>query len=181
MESLAVGFLIWGTPLHSLHPLSRMLQIRPLVWLGVLSYSLYIWHQPFAFLGPQTLGLLPLRLAATYRIGIGGLCSAPLHPFWCGAHLQTNDVEARESPRRQPRMKDAGTIRLIRFGLCLRDLSPRIGGRSVERRSRLIAECGDLEPVAEVVFPVCGNGRNLKDAIEDGAIFCGVLLRDVEA
>ena len=32
---------------HSGHPLGRLLNWTPLVWVGVLSYSLYLWQNPF--------------------------------------------------------------------------------------------------------------------------------------
>lgn len=32
-----------------LYPVGRMLNLRPVVWIGVLSYSLYLWQQLFAF------------------------------------------------------------------------------------------------------------------------------------
>ena len=37
------AFLLTGT----LGVVTRVLNFRPLVWLGVLSYSLYLWQQPF--------------------------------------------------------------------------------------------------------------------------------------
>ena len=54
------------------NPIHRILALRPMVWIGLLSYSLYLWHQPiFAFLHyqgfgrPAVLASLPLVLAAS--------------------------------------------------------------------------------------------------------------------
>jgi peptidoglycan/LPS O-acetylase OafA/YrhL len=32
---------------HAVHVRYRVLNLRPVVWLGALSYSLYLWQQPF--------------------------------------------------------------------------------------------------------------------------------------
>lgn len=74
---LAAVPLVLGTTMVILaapegNPVHRALALRPVVWIGVLSYSLYLWHQPiFAFIrhvgGSETLVLasLPLVLAAS--------------------------------------------------------------------------------------------------------------------
>ena len=55
------AFYVWGQSIanlgtvmcidwairHSGHPLGRLLNWTPLVWVGVLSYSLYLWQNPF--------------------------------------------------------------------------------------------------------------------------------------
>ena len=55
------AFYVWGQTLanigtvmcidwairHAEHPLGRALNWKPLVWVGVLSYSLYLWQNPF--------------------------------------------------------------------------------------------------------------------------------------
>lgn len=43
--SIATVVLIWTTCDHS-HLATRMLRFRWFVWVGLLSYSLYLWHQP---------------------------------------------------------------------------------------------------------------------------------------
>ncbi|MCW3835780.1 acyltransferase family protein [Sphingomonas canadensis] len=47
-------------------PLARLLSLRPVVAVGLLSYSLYLWHWPVLVLFRWTVGLgtLPLQLAA---------------------------------------------------------------------------------------------------------------------
>lgn len=42
--------IAWGVVLIAVlggtHPFTRVLQLRPVVWMGVISYGLYLWHMP---------------------------------------------------------------------------------------------------------------------------------------
>ena len=52
------------------HPLARILAVRPLVWLGGLSYAVYLWHWPvIVYLDADRVGLsgVPLDLV---RVGV---------------------------------------------------------------------------------------------------------------
>ncbi len=46
-ESAAVGALLIFTSLHPAALVSRLLEWKPLAWLGTLSYTIYIWQEPF--------------------------------------------------------------------------------------------------------------------------------------
>ena len=54
--------------------LARALALRPLVWIGTVSYGAYLWHYPvFAFIDPAVTGLtgfwlLALRFLATFSV-----------------------------------------------------------------------------------------------------------------
>jgi len=57
---VAVGVLIAGLMLGTAGPLQKLFELRPAVWIGKLSYGIYLWHFPIvAKVGEwQSLGLL---------------------------------------------------------------------------------------------------------------------------
>ena len=66
--------LVLCLELHPASPVGRALQWRPIVWIGMLSYGLYLWHWPlFILLTPEHIHVsgIPLqiiRFAATFAI-----------------------------------------------------------------------------------------------------------------
>jgi peptidoglycan/LPS O-acetylase OafA/YrhL len=62
-ENLAIAVLIASCVLSPNSALSRSLSLAPLPWLGVISYSVYIWQELFMHLGTGTAQLLYLSLA----------------------------------------------------------------------------------------------------------------------
>jgi peptidoglycan/LPS O-acetylase OafA/YrhL len=95
-ETVSVAALLAFTALHPATPVSRMLAWKPLVWMGGISYTIYVWQEPFTlFHGANTLfafGVLlpPLVLASHYWIErpmrqwgrrISGTVSAPALPM----------------------------------------------------------------------------------------------------
>lgn len=73
-ESVSIAVLLASTALHPGSAVSRALAWKPLVWLGGLSYTIYVWQEPFTlFHGAATLfgfGILlpPIVLACHYWI-----------------------------------------------------------------------------------------------------------------
>jgi peptidoglycan/LPS O-acetylase OafA/YrhL len=59
VQAVLIMAAIWTTIERRTGPAYRLLNAAPLVWLGTLSYSLYIWQQLFLghFAGPQLAGL----------------------------------------------------------------------------------------------------------------------------
>jgi peptidoglycan/LPS O-acetylase OafA/YrhL len=47
VTNLAIAIAMHRCVLHPQSHVSRFLELRPLVWMGTLSYSLYLWQQPF--------------------------------------------------------------------------------------------------------------------------------------
>jgi peptidoglycan/LPS O-acetylase OafA/YrhL len=62
-----VNFSMAGLLLHVIQTPYWILNISPIVWLGKISYSLYLWQQPFFFAPPGT---------PAYRVffGVGLAC-----------------------------------------------------------------------------------------------------------
>lgn len=56
---LATALCIWGGFGAGRRGLSRMALSRPVVWMGDISYSLYLWHWPVIVLAPSLLGGRP--------------------------------------------------------------------------------------------------------------------------
>jgi peptidoglycan/LPS O-acetylase OafA/YrhL len=56
--AIASAVLIGGMALAPGSPLGRALAVAPLVWLGRVSYGIYLWHWPvYRYLHPARLGL----------------------------------------------------------------------------------------------------------------------------
>jgi len=76
--AVAAASLIWGLELNSVGPLARLLAWRPLVWIGQISYGLYLWHWPVIVavktgfrpldIFPRSTGLNLTRLALTFGV-----------------------------------------------------------------------------------------------------------------
>jgi peptidoglycan/LPS O-acetylase OafA/YrhL len=91
--------------------LARLLGIAPLVWLGRISYGVYLWHWPlFTFVTADATGLsgrtlLAVRLIATLAAAVLSYYLIE-QPIRCGALV-------RRLPRRMPIAVTAGAVVLI--------------------------------------------------------------------
>jgi peptidoglycan/LPS O-acetylase OafA/YrhL len=74
LSALSAMAIIIGAVCVPGGPLARALSLRPLVWLGTISYGAYLWHYPiYVFLdaartGQTGLSLLAIRFAATLTL-----------------------------------------------------------------------------------------------------------------
>ncbi|MGY1503586.1 acyltransferase family protein [Streptomyces sp. QTS52] len=75
---------------------SRLVGLRPVAWLGDLSYGWYLWHWPLLVIGPAALGR-----AAGLRLNLA-LCAAALVLAWASLHLVENPIRFSASLRRRP-------------------------------------------------------------------------------
>jgi peptidoglycan/LPS O-acetylase OafA/YrhL len=102
-ESVSIAVLLAATTLHPKSVSSRLLSVRPLMFLGAISYSLYVWQGPFmaaaSVVSPAiVLGVaLPLMTLCSYYwierpgIRVGSRLSLRLK-----GQPQANDVGGRE-------------------------------------------------------------------------------------
>lgn len=55
-ESVCIAVLIAAAMLHPSHLPSRIFSCKPLAWLGTVSYSVYVWQEPFMWFKGSGLG-----------------------------------------------------------------------------------------------------------------------------
>jgi peptidoglycan/LPS O-acetylase OafA/YrhL len=74
LSALSAAAIIVGAVCVSKGPIARTLSLRPLVWLGTISYGAYLWHFPvFVYLDSARTGrggaaLLVIRFASTFAL-----------------------------------------------------------------------------------------------------------------
>ena len=72
VSALSAAALITGSVCVAGGPIARVLSVRPMVWIGTVSYGAYLWHFPVfieldtARTGLGGAGLLAVRVAATF-------------------------------------------------------------------------------------------------------------------
>ena len=77
LSALSAGAIILGAVCVSGGPIAAVLSLRPLVWMGTVSYGAYLWHYPVFIeldagrTGLTGLSLLAVRGAATFVLAAG--------------------------------------------------------------------------------------------------------------
>ena len=72
LSALSAAAIVTGAVCVAGGPLARVLSVRPMVWMGTVSYGAYLWHFPVfieldsARTGLGGFGLLAVRVAATF-------------------------------------------------------------------------------------------------------------------
>lgn len=69
VESMAIAALFATTLWNPTSWLARLMSLRPLAWLGTISYSLYLWQQVFTSFNVQPLSLISICLIPFFACG----------------------------------------------------------------------------------------------------------------
>lgn len=69
LPCIGTALILWASSSSS-SPVTRLLSARPMVFIGLISYSLYLWHWPLLVLAKHVLGE---DLALPVRLGLGVL------------------------------------------------------------------------------------------------------------
>lgn len=67
IRNITLTYLVWWCVCNGKSTLGRLLETPPLVWVGVVSYSLYLWQQVFLFPGKRAwVNLFPQNLVFVF-------------------------------------------------------------------------------------------------------------------
>src|SRR5204862_3643955 len=84
--------------------LARLLNTAPLAWVGRLSYSLYLWQQPF-------LNRHSASFLASFPVNVAGATSAAMASYYC-LERPLMRIRTRLRPASLPRIAPAADARL---------------------------------------------------------------------
>ncbi|MEV6843617.1 acyltransferase family protein [Actinoplanes sp. NPDC051411] len=120
--ALATALVLAQVVLRPGSPLARALGTGPLVWLGRISYGVYLWHWPlFTFVTADATGLsrwplLAVRLAATVALATIS--------FYLIEQPVRRGVLGRRLPRRMPGAVTVGAVTLMIFAVASATAGP---------------------------------------------------------
>ncbi|HEX5199153.1 MAG TPA: acyltransferase family protein [Actinoplanes sp.] len=146
LAALATAVVIAHVILQPAAPIARALALPPLVWLGRISYGVYLWHWPlFTFVTADLTGLsrwplLAVRLAGTLGVAVLSyhLVEQPIR----------RGVLARRLPRPAPAAVTAGALAVL-IGVVALGATPRTGdATSGIAAAPVIVSVPDAEPHA---------------------------------
>jgi peptidoglycan/LPS O-acetylase OafA/YrhL len=92
---------------NPLTPVGRLLSLRPMVWIGGLSYAIYLWHWPLIVLSEQV-----VELSRSSKVGIA---VAAIGLAWLSKHLIEDPIRFGRIPAR----RTAPTLAMGAAGMAL--------------------------------------------------------------
>jgi peptidoglycan/LPS O-acetylase OafA/YrhL len=81
IECIAIAALIAASTLHPKSLLARPLSLRPLAWLGTVSYSIYVWQQFFFATRGHSVTIFMMCIMPLFAIGSYYLIERPFTRF----------------------------------------------------------------------------------------------------
>jgi peptidoglycan/LPS O-acetylase OafA/YrhL len=103
IEAAGIGVIIWSMVNAPKSRLGRVLEARPMVFVGVVSYSLYLWQQ--LFLNPH-----PTHWAPSWPVGLGLAFAAAVISYYV-IERPFLRLKARMAPKPSPSGKHVESVR----------------------------------------------------------------------
>ena len=76
---LAAALLIVGLASTKASPLTHLFALRPVVYIGVISYEIYLWHFPVLYIGLWAMQTPDMIDVAWWALPIAIACAAVSH------------------------------------------------------------------------------------------------------
>ena len=101
LPTVPTAVLLWlGWQSGGGHGAGRVLGLAPMVWIGGLSYSIYLWHWPFIVLGEWTADAVGTTLPAWGKVA---LAVASIGPAWLSWRFVETPIHHGPWLRERPR------------------------------------------------------------------------------
>lgn len=100
LAAAATALVVAHVAISPKSPTARVLSVKPLVWLGTISYGVYLWHWPlFQFVDSDRTGLAGMELLA---VRLGATLAIAVASFYLLESPIRHGVLTRRLPRRAP-------------------------------------------------------------------------------
>ncbi|WP_246117263.1 acyltransferase family protein [Cellulomonas composti] len=155
LPTLGAAAVVWSATDDTPGGPGRLLARRPVVWVGDVSYGIYLWHWPLLVLAPFALGAVlgtPARLALVAST----LLLAAATTRWIEDPLRDSVQLRRSSPRT---FALGGATAVVCVALAFTATGIGTARASDERRDLAVAVAGDLPcfGAAATRDPSCGD------------------------